>query len=127
LDVARALDAHKDYAWARNKDRLDYGIPLPIKSGSSSTFYPDFLWWVKDTVWAIDPTGRFILQEKIRTKLMFVPEPLRIALVTRGKLTPDYTLSSNDGWSLLRFRTGNAAPETFDSIDEILGTLVNES
>jgi type III restriction enzyme len=57
LEVAKALDKYKDYVWVRNKDRLDYGIPLPIKSGSSSTFYPDFLWWVKGTVWAIDPTG----------------------------------------------------------------------
>ena len=50
--------------------RLDYGILLPIKSGSSSYFYPDFLWWVKDTVWNIDPTGKFILMEKVKTKLL---------------------------------------------------------
>jgi type III restriction enzyme len=127
LDVAKALDKYKDYVWVRNKDRLDYGIPLPIKSGSSSVFYPDFLWWVKNTVWAIDPTGKFILLEKVRTKLMSVPAPLKIALITRGKLTPNYTLMADDGWSLLRFRTGNAAPETFDSIDEVVGTLVQES
>jgi len=127
LDVAKALDKHKDHVWVRNKDRLDYGIPLPIKSGSSSVFYPDFLWWVKNTVWAIDPTGKFILLEKVRTKLMSVPAPLKIALITRGKLAPNYTLMADDGWSLLRFRTGNAAPETFESIDEVVGTLVQES
>lgn len=127
LEVAKGLDKHNDYVWVRNKDRLDYGIPLPIKSGSSSMFYPDFLWWVKNTVWAIDPTGKFILQEKVRTKLMFVPAPLKIALVTRGKLGSNYTPVAEDGWSLLRFRTGNAAPETFDSIDDILSTLINES
>jgi type III restriction enzyme len=65
LEVAKALDAYTEYVWSRNKDRLDYGVPLPVKSGSSSTFYPDFLWWVKETIWAIDPTGNFILQEKI--------------------------------------------------------------
>lgn len=54
LEMARALDKFADYVWVRNKDRVGYGIPLPIKSGSSSTFYPDFLWWVKDTIWAID-------------------------------------------------------------------------
>lgn len=127
LDVAKALDKYKDHVWVRNKDRLDYGIPLPIKSGSSSTFYPDFLWWVKDTVWAIDPTGKFILMEKVRTKLMNVPPPLKIALIARGKLSSSYTVMSDEGWSLLRFRTGNAAPETFDSIDDVLETLVNES
>ena len=127
LEVAKGLDKHKDYVWARNKDRLDYGISLPIKSGSSSVFYPDFLWRVKNTVWAIDPTGKFILLEKVRTKLMSVPSPLRIALITRGKLQSNYTVAAEDGWSLLRFRTGNAAPETFDSVDDLLSTLVHES
>jgi type III restriction enzyme len=127
LEVAKVLDKHKEYVWTRNKDRLDYGIPLPIKSGSSSVFYPDFLWRVKKTIWAIDPTGKFILMEKVRTKLMSVPAPLRIALITRGKLSSNYTVNADDGWSLLRFRTGNAAPETFDSIDETLQALINES
>ena len=36
-DVAKALDKHS-HVWVRNKDRLDYGIPLPVKSGSSSTW-----------------------------------------------------------------------------------------
>jgi type III restriction enzyme len=127
LDVAKALDKHQGHVWVRNKDRLDYGIPLPIKSGSSSTFYPDFIWWVKNTVWAIDPTGKYILLEKVRTKLMSVPAPLKIALITKGKLSSSYTVLSEEGWSLLRFRTGNAAPEVFDSLDEICEILVSES
>lgn len=85
LEMAKAFDKYP-HPWARNKDRLDYGIPLPMKSASSSTFYPDFLWWVNGTVWAIDPTGKHILDEKIRGKLLAVPEPLKIALVTRGRL-----------------------------------------
>lgn len=127
LEVAKALDRHSEYVWARNKDRLDYGIPLPVKSSSSSIFYPDFLWWVKSTVWAIDPTGNFILQEKIRTKLMIVPAPLRIALISRGKLNGSYKSVADEGWTLLRFRTGNAAPETFETIDAVLQTLIEES
>lgn len=127
FEVAKALDKHTAHVWVRNKDRLDYGIPLPVKSGSSSNFYPDFLWWVNNTVWAIDPTGKYILMEKVRTKLMSVPAPLKIALITRGKLSSSYTSLSEEGWSLLRFRTGNAAPEVFDSLDEIAETLIQES
>jgi type III restriction enzyme len=127
LDVAKALDKYKDYVWVRNKDRLDYGIPLPIKSGSSSTFYPDFLWWVKGTVWAIDPTGKFILMEKVRTKLLTVPLPLRIALLTRGQLSPTFANTGDDGWSVVRFRTGNAAPENFNTLDEVFAVIVDES
>jgi hypothetical protein len=58
---------------------------------------------------------------------MVVPPPLRIALITRGKLNAAYSVTSDQGWSLLRFRTGNAAPETFDSIADLLATLVQES
>src|SRR5262249_16445032 len=127
LDVAKALDKYSEYVWVRNKDRLDYGIPLPVKSGSSSTFYPDFLWWVKGTVWAIDPTGKFIVVEKVRTKLLNVPAPLKIALLTRGHLSPSYVSAGESGWSLVRFRNGNAAPQNFETLDEVLAALVEES
>jgi hypothetical protein len=127
FEVAKALDKHTGYVWARNKDRLDYGIPLPIKSGGSSAFYADFLWWVKGTVWAIDPTGKFILSEKLRTKLMAVPPPLKIALITKGKLSNSFNSISGEGWSLLRFRTGSVAPENFDFLDDLTATLVDES
>ena len=131
LAMAKALDAFADYVWVRNKDRVGYGIPLPVKSGSSSSFYPDFLWWVSDNahdaVWAIDPTGKFILDEKLRTKLLTVPPPLKIALVTKGKLDRDYKQLALDGWTLARFRVGNVRPETFDTLEELLARLVDES
>ena len=127
LNVAKALDKFSEHVWVRNKDRLDYGIPLPIKSGTSSNFYPDFLWWVKNTVWAIDPTGQFILNEKIRAKLLTVPAPLRIALLTKGQLSSTYAVIGDTGWSLVQFRIGNAAPENFQTLDDLLAALVEES
>ena len=88
---------------------------------------PDFLWWVKNTVWAIDPTGKFILMEKVRTKLLTLPTPLRIALLTRGQLSPAYATTGDTGWSLVRHRIGNAAPENFHTLEDVLATLVEES
>jgi type III restriction enzyme len=126
LEMAKALDKF-DHAWVRNKDRVGYGIPLPVKSGSSSTFYPDFLWWVKKTVWGLDPTGKFILLEKIRTKLLTVPPPLKIALMTPDKYDQYYKKIEEGGWTLVRFRVGNVLPETFDSLDLLLAQLVAES
>ncbi len=126
LEFARALDRSK-YVWVRNKERVDYGIPLPVKSGSSSQFFPDFIWWVKKTVWLLDTTGKHILNEKIRTKLLTAPSHVRIGLVVRGKLDPSFKQTSDEGWTVLRFRTGNAGPETFDELDEMLKTLVKES
>lgn len=125
-EFARALDKLERYVWVRNKDRLDYYVPLPIKSGSSARFFPDFLWWVKDTVWAIDPTGKFLLEEKVRTKLLQVPPPLRIALVTRGKHQGDRDLRDG-GWTLMRHRLGNVMSEPFDTLDDLLATLITES
>ncbi len=127
LKMAKALDEFKDYVWVRNKSRLDYGIPLPRKSGSSSTFFPDFLWWVKNTVWAVDPTGAFLADEKIRNKLLHVPEPLKIALVTPGKYDENFKKLSDDGWTLSRRRMGSSEPERFDTLKELLQSLVDAS
>lgn len=127
IDMARALDKFAEYVWIRNKDRVGYGIHLPIKSEGSAAFYPDFLWWVNQTVWAIDPTGRHLLKEKVRTKLLSVPAPLKIALVRRGKIDEGFREVSADGWSLLRLRMGNARPEPFDTLSALLQALVDES
>lgn len=127
LEMARGLDKYSEFVWVRNKSRADYGIPLPIKSDKSEQFYPDFLWWVNATVWAIDPTGRFILEEKLRTKLLALPDPLRIALVTPERLDQNYKKMVESGWTLVRFRHGNVLPEPFDTVDELLATLVAES
>lgn len=49
-------------------------------------------------------------------------------MITRGKLNASYNPFSDDGGSLLRFRTGNGATrENFDSIDEVLSALIDES
>lgn len=126
LAMAKGLDK-LGHTWVRNKDRVGYGIPLPVKCGSSSTFYPDFLWWVKDTVWAIDPTGKFILEEKIRTKLLVTPAPLKIALVTPDQYDDAYKKVKDGGWTLLRHRLGNPHPERFDDLDTLLKQLESES
>ena len=126
-EFAKAIDKFASHVWVRNMDRVGYGITMPVKSGSSSTFYPDFLWWVKSTVWAIDPTGQHILEAKIRTKLLTVPPPLKIALLTQGKLDGNYHPYDADGWSLLRFRFGNVLPEVFDTLAELLSVLEAES
>ena len=71
LEFAKALD-RQEYVWVRNKRSSGLrcpSVPLPIKSGSSSQLFPDFIWWVKKTVWALDTTGKFILDEKIRNKV----------------------------------------------------------
>ena len=41
--------------------------------------------------------------------------------------SPSYANTGDSGWSLVRFRTRNAAPEKFHTLEDVLGTLVGES
>lgn len=109
----------------RNPTRGDgYGIQLPVKVGSSNTFYPDFLWWVDGECFAIDPTGKHILEEKVRGKLLTIDIP-KIALITRGKVAADFhSLTDTDGFTLVRPRkTRAAAPEYVNTLEEALERL----
>jgi type III restriction enzyme len=126
LDFARAIDRRKNVRWVRNPatSSQGYGIPLPKKVGDSSTFYPDFLIWLKDTCWAVDTTGRHLLDEKIRGKLVALESP-RMALVVRG--TVDLGSGSREGkegWSLVLGRA-NLRPivDHSDDLDALLDIL----
>jgi type III restriction enzyme len=117
-EFATVLDGLDIGVWARNSSRgSGYGIELPIKVGTSNTFYPDFLWWVGDTCYAIDPTGAHILNEKVRGKLLTLDLP-KVILLTRGRVSKDFTaVDEGDGWTLVRARSGRGpTPELFDAI-----------
>jgi hypothetical protein len=81
---------------------------MPVQVGGSQRFYPDFLWWVDEAVWAIDTTGVHILGPKVRGKLFGLMLP-KVALVTRGKVAVSLdTVEDKAGWTLLL--PGPAAP-----------------
>jgi type III restriction enzyme len=125
LEFAQALDVFGKGSWARNPSRgTGYGLPLPTKIGDSSAFYPDFLWWVGNSCFAIDPTGRHILEDKVRAKLLDLDNP-RVVLVTRGKVASDWTRTEDtEGWTMVRHRTGRkAAPEYFENLQDLLKRL----
>jgi type III restriction enzyme len=126
LAFARAIDRLKSVVWTRNppNESQGFGIPLPKKVGDSSTFYPDFLIWRKDVCWAVDTTGRHLLDEKVRGKLVELETP-RIALVVRG--TVDLGSGSREGkegWSLVLGRP-NLKPivEHSDELDSLVRLL----
>lgn len=120
LDFARALDDLGQGVWVRNPVRGGgYGIQLPMKVGDSNSFYPDFLWWVNSTCYAIDPTGQYILDAKIRGKLLQIPVP-KIVLLTKGRVTSDWlNIEDRDGWTIVRART-NPAPEYVSNLRQAL-------
>jgi type III restriction enzyme len=128
-EFADVIDSLKVGVWARNPARgSGYGIGLPVKVGSSNTFYPDFLWWIDGTCYAIDPTGAHILNEKVRGKLLTIPKP-KIILLTRGRVSRDFSaLESEDGWTMARPLKGRApSPEYFTSVREALLRLSGEA
>ena len=126
LPFARTIDRIKGVVWVRNPttESQGFGIPLPKKVGDSSTFYPDFIIWKKGVCWAVDTTGRHLLDEKVRGKLVALETP-RMALVVRG--TVDLGSGSREGkeaWSLVLGRA-NLRPivEHSDDLDVLVAML----
>jgi type III restriction enzyme len=88
--------------WTRNatSSETSYSIPLPAKVGDSSRFYPDFIWWLDSVCWAIDTTGRHLLSDKVRGKLIALNQP-KVALVVRGDIEITGDVKSKDGWTVI--------------------------
>ena len=52
---------------------------------------------------------------------------LKLALVTRGRIDSSFKRIGEDGWTVVRLRMGNAAPEVFETLHDMLTVLVNET
>ena len=87
---AQAVDRVKGATWVRNPTTpgQGYGIPLPKKVGDSLAFYPDFLIWKKGVCWAVDTTGRHLLDAKVRGKLFALEAP-KLALSSAAPWTSE--------------------------------------
>jgi type III restriction enzyme len=101
---ALVLD-HQGVTWARNPARTGYRIPL-ITTGPTQWFYPDFLVWSGDNVFAIDTKGAHLMAEAAMRKLLWIePAPkskerLFVKLVSEGKWKADASQETKDGYTL---------------------------
>ncbi len=124
---AHAIDRVKGVTWVRNPTTgsQGYGVPLPKKVGDSLTFYPDFLIWKKGVCWAVDTTGRHLLDAKVRGKLLALEAP-KMALVVRGTVDLSRDASEGkDGWSLVLPRTAmEPRVEYSDDLDQLVQMLL---
>ena len=123
LAFAEQLDKQK-VAWCRNPSRSGYGIPL-LTPGGSKTFYPDFLAWKGNDVFALDPTGGHILVDKLGRKLLDIPPhpksktKLWIRLISRGQWNEHPQKTSNDGFTVWRLGHGrDLVPVLAESVAE---------
>jgi type III restriction enzyme len=91
--------------WCRNASRSGYGIPL-VTPGTTRTFYPDFLVWRDDDVFAIDTTGGHLLPEKAARKLLAIQAPSRstsrviIRFVSKGRWSSDVQQDHAEGFTI---------------------------
>jgi type III restriction enzyme len=126
---AHAIDRVRGVTWVRNPTTgsQGYGVPLPKKVGDSLTFYPDFLIWKKGVCWAVDTTGRHLLDAKVRGKLFALESP-KMALVVRGAVDLSRDSSEGkDGWSLVLPRPAmEPRVEHSDDLDALV-TILFES
>lgn len=70
LEFARSIDK-LGLPWFRNPPKSGYNIPL-ISVGPTRNFYPDFIAWKGDDVFAIDTTGGHLLKDKTNRKLLSI-------------------------------------------------------
>lgn len=89
LDFAQALD-DTGYTWVRNPASGGYGIPLLRKGKGPKNFYPDFLVWRDDTIFALDTKGDHLIMEAAGSKMLDIAGPagtrrVVVRLITQGK------------------------------------------
>ncbi len=116
LPFAEALDK-TGHTWCRNPSRSGYGIPL-ITLGPTKNFFPDFLVWLGDDVFAIDTTAPHLLLEKTGRKLLTIAPPksapgrLVVRFVSEGRYNSDVERVDKEGytvWGLKQDQTLRAA------------------
>jgi type III restriction enzyme len=100
---AHALDL-TSYQWARNPSAGGFSIPL-LDRGQTRNFFPDFLVWKDDMIFALDPKGEPFLASDAGRKLLAIRDEngkraLVVRLVTAGRWS-DETLrkTSEDGFT----------------------------
>ena len=136
IKVAEALDA-LNLTWCRNPAVASAGfaIPIPYLGAEVENFYPDFLLWTEDRIWAIDPKGAHLKEGAVQSKLFDVANipnittPVHAALILEGKhiYNPNADSWSSDkkapGYTLVR-RTYQIKAQGFDSLSELMQALL---
>ncbi len=113
---AKALDG-EGTPWARNPPRIGYGIPL-ITPGPTNWFYPDFLVWKDDEVFAIDTKGGHLIAEAVARKLLNIKHPdgtllkLYVRLVSQGTYDSEATQVTKEGFTVWGVRFDGARKVT---------------
>ena len=130
LDFATALD-ELGLPWCRNNPRTGYGVPL-ITTGSTTTFYPDFLLWVGDVVLCLETKGEHLIANDSGRKLLsIVPHErsknrVEVRMISKGKFDSDHQPAGNDGYTLWGLTNGQKLKnEHFEDLETLVKTFAS--
>ena len=132
VEVASALDTLGN-TWCRNPSRTGYGILIAEIGAETRNFYPNFLLWTDNDIWAIDPKGSHLKEAAVQNKLFDVAEaggslPVRVVLILEGKHSVSnngsWSRDAKDGYTVARRRSGHVKLQTAGSVVELLQSLL---
>lgn len=88
LEFAQAID-ETGLSWVRNPTNGGFSIPL-LEKGDTRNFFPDFLVWKADLIYALDPKGEHLIAKDAGRKLLSIRDEkgkqrVLVRLLTSGK------------------------------------------
>lgn len=101
--IADALDT-TNLDWARNPVNGGFGIPL-LDIGDKRRFFPDFLVWKGDVIFALDPKGGHLLAGDAGKKLMNIQDDkgqrkLIVRFISEGRFNDNLRKLGSDGFTV---------------------------
>lgn len=122
LAFAEALDKKK-LTWCRNPSKSGYGIPLP-QPGRTLNFFPDFLAWKGNDVFAIDTKGSQLHADAARKLVSIKPATpagtrVHVRFVSDGVVDASGPQPESSGFTVWSFKpTGEPEYSHFDGMAE---------
>lgn len=122
LMFAEALDKKK-LTWCRNPSKSGYGIPLP-QPGRTLNFFPDFLAWKGNDVFAIDTKGSQLHADAARKLVSIKPATpagtrVHVRFVSDGVVDASGPQPESSGFTVWSFKpTGEPEYSHFDGMAE---------
>lgn len=126
IAVAQAIDA-LGLDWTRNPENGGFYIPL-LEKGDTYRFFPDFLVWKNDLVFAIDPKGGHLLKRDAWRKVVNITDEkgkrrVLVRLISEGHWDDEATSSTDGGYTVWHVQktTGKLKAKHTASIVDAVG------
>jgi type III restriction enzyme len=121
---AKSIDETK-LVWCRNPSASGYSIPL-VEPGKTKNFYPDFLVWSDDDVFAIDTKGAHLHADAARKLVDIkpandIPTRVWVRFISDGVVTKEGPQADSSGYTAWSFKP-NGEPQ-FTHCDDMASAI----